>query len=204
MLNKNLVIAYRVLFAFLGFSAVVTEIATIVERGRFVPANFFSFFTIESNLIAVGILLLSALSGFAGKQSYRIAMLRGFNAFNMIVVGVVFSLLLSGLDADLTAVPWDNTVLHYIMPVVVALDWFVDRPKTQLAFKNALVWLLFPLAYVTYSLTRGPIADWYPYPFLNPAEHGYAQVFATSAILLVGATGLVWVLVKFTKQKSKM
>lgn len=200
MQNKRLLVGYRVVFALLGFSAVVTEIATIIERGRFVPANFFSYFTIESNLIAVAVLIVSALALMRGKQGRRIAMLRGANTLNMIVVGVVFSILLSGLDAELTAVPWDNLVLHYIMPVVVALDWFLDIPKVRIAFKQALVWMVFPIAYVFYSLIRGHFVGWYPYPFLNPGEHGYAGVAITSIGIALGAAGLVWVLTRFIEQ----
>lgn len=45
--------ALRVAVALLGFSAVVTEVATLHERGVFRANNFFSFFTIEGNLFAV-------------------------------------------------------------------------------------------------------------------------------------------------------
>lgn len=41
--NKKFLISYKLFFALLGFSAIVTEIATAVERGTFNPANFFSF-----------------------------------------------------------------------------------------------------------------------------------------------------------------
>jgi hypothetical protein len=178
----------------------VTEIVTLHERGRFVPTNFFSFFTIEANLIAVVILILSALALTRGKESRLVAMLRGANTMNMIVVGVVFTLLLSGIkDAEFTAVPWDNSVLHYIMPIVVVLDWFIDIPKVRFTFKQALVWLIFPTVYVIYSLTRGHFVHWYPYPFLSPSEHGYLGVATTSMALVLGATGLVWVLARFTR-----
>ena len=52
---------------------------------------------------------------------------------------------------------------------------------------------LFPLAWVAYSLVRGALIDWYPYPFLNPAQQaGYGGVAVyviaiASFILLVGA-----------------
>lgn len=198
MRKRNLLIGYRVFFALLGFSAIVTEIATLVARGTFAPSNFFSFFTVEANLLAVVILLMSAVALAHGKQSKFIAILRGANTLYMIVVGVVFSLLLSGIDAEFTAVPWDNTVLHYIMPVAVALDWFMDIPKLRIALKQALAWLVFPVAYVAYSLIRGHYVGWYPYPFLDPNDNGYAGVAITSAALLLGATGLVWALTQFT------
>ncbi|MGY2873553.1 hypothetical protein ACVW00_000743 [Marmoricola sp. URHA0025 HA25] len=192
-----MVIAFRIVIALLGFGAVVTEIATLVERGRFNGGNFFSFFTIESNSLSVLILLVSALALAAGRDDRPIAMLRGANTVNMVVVGVAFSLLLAGLEnTEFTAVPWDNTVLHYIAPIAVALDWLVDVPRVAIGFRQAMVWLLFPTAYVGYSLVRGPIVDWYPYPFLDPDHHGYAGVAVTSLLLLVMgaalASGLAW------------
>jgi len=90
-------------------------------------------------------------------------MLRGAASLYMAITGIVFSVLLAGLDVELTAVPWDNTVLHYIMPVVVVADWVIDLPGTRIAFKSALVWLAFPLTYVAYSLIRGHLTGWYPY-----------------------------------------
>ncbi len=198
--KKNLLIGYRLLLGSLGLSAIVTEIATLVARGRFVPANFFSFFTIESNLFAVVIFMMSAMAA-SSKPGRFIALLRGANTLNMILVGVIFSLLLSGLkNVEFTAVPWDNIVLHYIMPVVVALDWFIDLPRVQVTFKRALVWLVFPVSYVVYSLIRGHIVNWYPYPFLNPSQHGYLGVAITSIVLMLGATGLIWVLARCTKR----
>lgn len=195
MQKKNLLMGYRVFFVLLAFAALITEIAVTHERGTFVPANFFSFFTVESNSLAVIILLASTLALARNKQSRLMAILRGANTMNMIVVGIVFLLLLSGLEnAEFTAVPWDNTVLHYIMPIAVAVDWFIDIPKLRITFKQALSWLLFPAAYAIYSLIRGHFVGWYPYPFLNPSQHGYASVAATSIVLMFGALGLAWML----------
>ena len=195
--KNNLLVGSRIFFALLGFSAVVTEIATLSERGRFVPMNFFSYFTVEANLIAVVILVLSALIG--DRQGDRLTMLRGSSALNMIVVGIVFSLLLAGLDVELTAVPWDNTVLHYIMPVFVTLDWFVDLPKTRVAFKRVLIWMVFPIFYVIYSLLRGHFTAWYPYPFLNSAVHGYAGVGIVILAIAIVSAVIIWLLVRFSR-----
>lgn len=200
--KKQILIGYRIFFALLGLSAIVTELAVLIERDRLVPANFFSFFTIESNLFAVVILILSALALARGKQGKLMAMLRGASTLYMIVVGVVFSLLLAGLDVELTAVPWDNTVLHYIMPVVVALDWLLDVPRVRIAFRQALIWVVFPVAYVIYSLIRGHFVDWYPYPFLNASEHGYTSVMITSVMLALGAVGLACVLAWSTRWRK--
>ena len=86
----------RLLVALLGFAAVVTEVATLVERGTLVPVNFFSYFTIQSNLLAAGVLLASS---HAVRPSRRLDLLRGANVVYMVVVLVVFAVLLSGLTA---------------------------------------------------------------------------------------------------------
>ena len=195
--NKTARIAYKLVFAALGLSALATEIVTLVHRGQFNPVNFFSFFTVLSNLLAALVLLANAwYSG--GGNSGALVWFRGAAALYMATTGIVFSVLLSGLEASvLTAVPWDNTVLHYIMPAAVVLDWIWDAPGVRIAFRTALLWLAFPLAYLAYSLVRGAIVGWYPYPFLSPAQHGYAGVavagVGVTAVVLVLAAGLAWV-----------
>lgn len=185
---------YRVLLALLGFAAVVTEIATLVERGIFVPANFFSYFTIEGNLFTVAVLLAAAVA--PSRRRRLIDLLRGAATLYMVVIFLVFSVLLAGLeDTTLTAVPWDNTVLHYVMPLAVLADWLLDPPRHRISFRTAASWLAFPIAYVGYSLVRGGIVGWYPYPFLDPAD-GYAEVaVVTIAIAVVGVV-LAWAITR--------
>jgi hypothetical protein len=201
MSRKTKLIFFKMIFALLGFSAIVTEIATIVERGRFVPINFLSFFTIESNMFALVILIVSAFAVSQAKQSKRLAMVRTAAMLYMLITGIVFALLLSGLEnVALTAVPWDNSVLHYIMPVVILVDWLIDKPKYVIRFKQALIWLVYPIVYVVYSLVRGPLVGWYPYPFLNPATSGYIGILFTSIGILGLTLVLIWAITRFTSR----
>jgi hypothetical protein len=197
-MNRNYLVGYKVFFGLLGFSALVTEIAAISVRGLWNGANFFSYFTVESNILAVVSLLVGAFLIYAKKRSKKADYFRGAVTLYMVVTGVIFSVLLSGIEGvNLTAVPWDNIVLHYIMPVAIALDWIADRP-VYISFKKALPWLLFPIAYLVYSLIRGPIANWYPYPFLNPANGGYGKVLITSVIIAVVGVVLVYIVTRFS------
>jgi hypothetical protein len=112
----------------------------------------------------------------------------------MTTVILIFIVLLSGYSAsDLTAVPWDNTVLHYLMPIVIMADWLLESPRAGIAFRSARFWLAIPLLYLAYSLIRGPIADWYPYPFMDPSTHGYLAVVITSVVIAVVLAALSWV-----------
>jgi uncharacterized protein YacL len=182
-MKRNYLVGYKVFFGLLGFSAVVTEIATIIARRQWNPANFFSFFTIESNILAIVSFLIGAFLIYAKKRSKNADYFRGAVTLYMVVTGIIFSILLSGIEgATLTAVPWDNVVLHYIIPVAIAFDWIADRP-VYISFKKALTWLLFPILYLVYSLIRGPIASWYPYPFIDPANGGYGKVLLPHLLL---------------------
>jgi len=200
-MKRNYLVAYKVFFGLLGFSAIVTELAILGTKGILIPANFFSFFTIEANIITFIVFLTSAFFVFAGKKSKRLDFFRGAATFFMIVTGIVFAVLLSGLEGvALTALPWDNVVLHYIIPIAAALDWILDPPSKRVSFRRGLLWLIFPLLYLGYSLIRGPIAQWYPYPFLNPANGGYGQIAITSLIILIVGVLLVWIVTRIGKK----
>ena len=111
----------------------------------------------------------------------------------MAVVGVVFGLLLSHLESDLIA--WVNFVTHYWMPVVMVLDWLVQPPKAKLVPKHIWFWIIYPIAYLVYSLVRGAVVHWYPYWFLNPHESpgGWRGVMLYSGAITIG-----FLLISFT------
>ncbi len=201
--SQMFLISYKIFFALLSFGAVVTEIATLVERGYFTPLNFFSYFTIQTNILVFVTLLLSALALAAGRER-RLDVLRSAVTVYILVVGIGFSLLLARMEGlVLTAVPWDNTVLHYIIPAAMLVDFLIDRPKRALSFKKSLVWLLFPVLYVTYALMRGAMTGWYPYPFLNPATSGYGSVALTVIGLFVLGLILIAVVTWLTVSKKR-
>ncbi len=197
--TANWVRIYRIVFALATLFAIAYQFNHLRENGGFRPANFFSFFTIESNLFASAIFLLGALTSLRFSQSRTWDMVRGAAALYMITTGVVYGLLLSGYQEELqTTIPWVDTVLHKLFPLVLFADWLICPPVNRIPFKRALIWLTYPLVYCAYSLIRGPIVDWYPYPFLNPdSAGGYIGVVGYCMGIAIGVTlftaGLVWI-----------
>jgi len=190
--RNTFLISYKLFFALLGFSSIIIEMAVTMERGTFKAENFFSYFTIETNILVVIMLLMSAVAIAAGKNG-KLDLFRSATTVYILVVGIGFSALLSGLEGvKLTAVPWDNVVLHYIIPVAVFADFMTDRPRRKLPFKKALLWLLFPIVYAIYALVRGGLTGWYPYPFLNPDVSGASSVVTTIVGLFALGFALVW------------
>ncbi|WP_371030160.1 Pr6Pr family membrane protein [Pseudoclavibacter sp. JSM 162008] len=203
-IHRPALVTAKVGFGLLAFSSIVSEIATIVERGTWVPENFFAYFTIETNMLVVLSLLLSAVATAANAQGARINAFRAAVTVYILIVGIGFALLLSGLtDVDFTAVPWNNTVLHYVMPVVMLIDLLIDRPAKRIRFGTALIWLIFPAGYAAFSLVRGNLIGWYPYPFLNPTEQGYAPVLLTIIGLVVLGVALTWLVTLLSRRPGK-
>jgi hypothetical protein len=83
-----------------------------------------------------------------------------------------------------------DATLHYATPVLFGFYWLVFVRKGSLAWRAPFVWLLYPVAYLGFSLLRGAMTGFYLYPFLNVAALGYPRVLASSLLLMVIFLGL--------------
>jgi hypothetical protein len=75
-------------------------------------------------------------------------------------------------------------LLHAVVPVRYVVYWLMLAPKSRLAWKSVLLWLIYPLAYLIYALARGTLSGRYSYPFIDVGELGYSRVFLKTAMLL--------------------
>lgn len=164
----------------LGFVTVGWNLRNTLQDPDASIVNFFSFFTIESNLFAAAIWVWVAAKPRPTVLQDR---LRGAATLYMAITGIIYAVLLSGGKSDTQA--WINDVEHRVLPVAIALDWMIVVPHRKVRPTTALPWLLVPLAFFAYSLIRGAFVDWYPYPFMSPEVHPYGTVFITAGVLAV-------------------
>lgn len=184
----------RIVFGLLGLSSVFIEIFVLISENVFNPSNFFSFFTILSNVLAAIYLIYF---GATNNHSVMSQTIRGAVTLYMLMTGIIFAVLLAGLEnARLTAVPWDNFILHYLMPFVLIIDWIIAPPKILITHKAVLTWVALPMMYVLYTLVRGSLVNWYPYPFLDPSLSSYNQVIGTSVVIAIFVIGSAYILRK--------
>jgi hypothetical protein len=150
--------------------------------------DYFSYFTVLSNLFAAAMLLHGVLRP-THMRSRTVELLRGAAVVYILTTGIVYLLLLSG---HAPAYPWVNAILHYLMPVAVTLDWLLDPPRVRLEHARTVVlWMAFPLLYVLYTLARGAIVDWYHYFFVNPHRGGYLLVAGDCLAVGTGIAALI-------------
>ena len=178
--------ACRALLALMALTAIGYDVAAGpgVSDG-----DYFSYFTVLSNLFAAAMLLHGALRP-AYPRSRTVELLRGAAVVYILTTGIVYLLLLSGRAP---AYPWVNATLHYLMPVAVTLDWLSDPPSVYLEPTRTLVmWMAFPLLYVFYTLARGAIVDWYPYFFVDPHRSGgYLLVAGDCLAVGIGIAAII-------------
>ncbi|HEY1573954.1 MAG TPA: Pr6Pr family membrane protein [Pseudonocardiaceae bacterium] len=189
--GRWLVGGYRTVFAVSAAIALGWQARDAAATGAL--GNYFSFFTIESNILGTVVLAwggLALLAGWRGAPD----VLRGSAVVYLVITGVVYATLLAELPGEQPN-SWVNTVVHRIMPIVLVLDWLLAPPARPPRLPRAWWWLVFPLAFCAYTLVRGPFVDWYPYPFLDPRPHGYGHVAVGVVGIAVGfvvTTLLVW------------
>jgi hypothetical protein len=186
----------RLTFATLAIVAMTYQFAVLNVEPGYAWGNFFSFFTIQSNILAVAALFL-LVAVPAERRSGLFDGARQAAVLYIGITGVVFALLLSGLQEDVqTSASWVDSVVHKLIPVVLVADWLIDPPRHRLPRWTVLAWLAYPAAWLVYTLVRGEIVDWYPYPFVDVSNLGYGGVLARAAGLTVafalGAAALLW------------
>ena len=191
--------AVRIVAAVAAAAAILLQAVHAARMGRFSLATFLSFFTIQSNLIALGVLLVEARGGL-GIAPERRGALRGAATVYVLVAGIVYAALLADLPAARAmAHPVANPLLHVAVPAWMALDWLACPPQAVIRYGRTLLWLVYPYLYLFASLLRGRLTGWYPYPFLDPRSPGgwvglaavcagiTALACALAALLLVAA-----------------
>lgn len=177
----------------LGLLALVALTAQFIYSARYHdlnPVNFFSYFTNLSNIIGG---LIFVYTGLRAASSVVVDILRGAATVYLATTGVVYNVLLTGADTLGLLIPWVNTVIHLVMPLAAVVDWLARPPTNRLRFGQTWVWLTFPAVYLVYTLIRGGVTGWYPYPFLNPAHvGGYGGVTAYCIGIFVFLLGIVY------------
>ncbi|MFJ4998761.1 Pr6Pr family membrane protein [Microbacterium sp. NPDC088619] len=214
----------RLAAAVLGLAAIVAQLARSIQNalnattewGQHIPtvaANFLSFFTILSNVLAVIILAIGAIWALRHRRGTEpeptwFAIALACVSTYMIVTGIVYNTLLRNVELPQgVTVPWSNEVLHVVIPLFLLADLLFAPRRRALGWSAVAIVAIFPIVWVVYTMIRANFiiapatgeAWWYPYPFLNPhlVPGGYLGVsgyIVGIAIAIIGvACFVVWV-----------
>jgi hypothetical protein len=149
------------------------------------------FFTVITNLLVALTMTWVAIGSRASP------FLLGGLTLALLLVGVVYALLLSGLHELSGSAQVADVLLHKVSPVLMALWWLLFAPRAKLRWTAPLVWSLYPVAYFVYALARGSADGKYPYPFMDVARLGWLQTALNAGgialAFIIAGLALVWI-----------
>jgi len=208
----------RLAAAALGIAALVRQISQTIgnaqvsttEWGSHIPtvvANFFSYFTVLSNIGAAVSLIIGAIWMLRTRDSTQaeprwLAVLFACTSTYMIVTGIVYNLLLRNIPLDGVSEWWTNETMHVLIPLVMLADVFFAPRRRALGWSAVTIAAIFPIVWAAYTLIRAsfitaPLTGdpwWFPYPFLNWHVIGFGAVslyIVGIAVAIIGVASLV-------------
>ncbi|WP_240739745.1 Pr6Pr family membrane protein [Micrococcus luteus] len=157
--------------------------AGVLEGGWEHMLNQPTYFTFLSNFLVGLTSLLLALRLHRPGTLFRV--LRVTGVVCIVITGVVFNVLLRDADPMTAVERFNDTLQHIVTPILTPVLWAVFGPRRQITWR--VVWLstLIPLAWLAFTLLRGPWLDWYPYTILDVPRLGYDGVAVYVVAILV-------------------
>ncbi len=184
--------AYRALIAAAAAGAVAVELLT----GR--PLRVLSHAEIQTAIALAVVLTISARRAWTAARPLP-ATLTGAVVLYVTTTALIHHLLLTPPPPtySITGTPGAHPLLqsvaghllHTLLPLAALLDWLLLTTPARLHPRQTAGWMLYPLAYLVFCLTRGALLsptaqDRYLYPFLDAARHTYKHVLGNA--LLIG------------------
>jgi hypothetical protein len=171
--------------AFVGLGLEIVTAAT-AGGGYFDSApsrvfNLLFYFTIESNIIIAVTTLLLAIRVRRWSALFRYFWLAGI--VSILITGIVYHAVLARNAHFVGVGAVANQLLHTAVPVLALVGWLVFGPRNRFTWSLVALSLVHPAVFLAVTLVRGAMIDWYPYPFLEVDQLGYARIALNSAVL---------------------
>ncbi|MFC5673828.1 Pr6Pr family membrane protein [Streptomyces incanus] len=198
LVHRPLAATYRLLLALAAIAAVTVEILL----GS--PTRVLSHFAVQSTLLLAVVMLASARRAWTARRPLPGA-LTGATLLYVVGAALVHHVLLADATPAFTTTGPTATAaltgpagtlaalapptLHTVLPIAAVLDWLLLSPPARLRLAHAAAWLLYPTAYLTFTLIHGLLLPADParslYPFQDTNRHGYQYILGVSLLLLV-------------------
>ncbi|RKR05632.1 hypothetical protein C8C83_4983 [Flavobacterium sp. 90] len=206
--GKSLARPILILILILESFALPTQFYLLLKSNEFAILEsilrFFSFFTILTNSIVAlccGVILFMKTSQ-AYAFFHRNSTLTAITVY-ILIVGLVYNIILRPLQ-DLTGIHKLNTeIFHTVVPLLFLLYWYFFTQKENIHWKSILIWLIYPVLYMIYTLFHGLYTDFYPYPFINVTKIGFTKAMQNGMFVLVSFVVMSLILIGIGKLRIK-
>lgn len=145
--------------------------------------QFFSYFTIQSNILVCVTTAMLAVSPARADRVFRV--LRIAALYGITVTLVVYWVALAPLVDFSGVAAATNLGLHLVVPVLAIVGWALFGPHEGGGMRSLALSLIWPAAFMVLTVVQGAATGFYPYPFVDIEELGVARVAVNATIILV-------------------
>lgn len=189
-INQKYIAIYRLIWCILAWIPLLIMIILSLSQLSFL---LFSTFTFQSNLLVVLWLTLNLISY---KWNINLKILQpavhGAITLYISVTFIIFAILLAPGYVPEGIYIFTNLMVHYIIPIAMIFEWILTETDAEYKWSYELYWMIYPIAYLIYSLILGGVFSIYIYPFFDVTKLGVpglvlAIIGLTSFFLLLGS-----------------
>jgi hypothetical protein len=177
---------YAAILALIGWSAILLQCYWAIETGlanglslAMTITNVLSYFTILTNILVAGYLTATAFGKSARSAKATTALLN-----YILIVGIVYEVALRRLWNPEGLHLVVDAILHYLVPLGYLTYWFLFVDKRVLNYRMVPTWTIYPFTYLLYTLIRGHLYGFFPYPFVNFQETGWPRLIINVCALI--------------------
>jgi len=192
----------RIAAGLLVLAAMITQIADQAIYDTFVPAEYFSYFTIQSSMMNIVVLITGGVLALRYRRDTVLYTgVRSAITVFAVVTAVVYNVLLRGIPPEgYVGVQWPTEVHHVWIPIYIVIDWLFATGRARIGYRWLWVAVGYPIAWCAFTLIRGAATGWYPYPFINPATGGWGSVLVYIVGLASFIVGLAALAIAYSRR----
>jgi len=154
----------------------VVEILDLIDRQEFNPEQYFWFFSIQTSIANIAILMASGIIGFQSQRDrHGLVITRGLIVgYSILTMAIYYLLFRETVDETLLSAAEHGAlqVLRVGVPLYLALDWLFNPHRHKLTWWFLPLAALYPGIWFGATILRGSTTGWYPSEFINPTGTG--------------------------------
>ena len=201
----------RALAALALVSSIVWQITDRLAHDLFRPAEYFAYFSIQGTMICAVVLAVTGVRALQGLPETKLLhLVRLSTTVYVVVISVVYNALLRGGAGDIRDAGYNwpvvpNEIIHVWGPIVMLLDWLLVAGFSSVRLRAAFWVVVYPVAWILFSVIRGIAHGWWAYWFLDPTDKGgvtgmLEYIFGIAALMI----GLGFVLSLFARALKRI
>ena len=201
--SQNLKQLYRIIFLLCCEAGMILQYIDSLRRGN--ADTLLYYYTVQSGILCF--LYFFFLAVFSPKKEK--AVIRGAVTMCIAVTAIAYLFMPNGAKEAASSDKAFYTgyiLMHYIVPLMVILDYLLFFPKGLYKALHPLCWLILPYLYIAFTMICAKFgskifsafggSSRYPYPFLDADLYGKNKValiivFITAACLALGYLSFV-------------